>query len=312
MFALSSLLDKRDLQKKPAELGGICEKMFRKGKGIRSRLTALTGSFLKLKPAESLLLSRVVEYIHNSSLLHDDFIDQSLRRRSLKAAWFEFSPAQAVLAGDYLLAKVNIYLAREGNMALIQKTAETVCRLAEGEFLQKELIDTQNKDAKKRDRVSELKTGSLFQWSLQAPFIYKKRSDKKLLQLLTQTGCDLGRLFQRADDLMDFSVRNKDKKACFCDLKQSYFNSFACFLLKNTTGEKAQSLKKARSLRAIYRNFPKLDEKIKAFDRLNTRLINKTENNLKNLRPFLKREETGLISALREWPYFLYWRKKRP
>lgn len=311
MYKLSSLLDAQDLLKKPEELNRLCKKIFDRGKGIRSRLTHLTSSFLQLKPAQSLLLSRVVEYIHNSSLLHDDFIDRSSRRRRLKAAWLEFSPSQAVLAGDYLLAKVIMYLTQEGNMALIQKAAETVCRLTEGEFFQKELIDKQDTSSMKRNRVNALKTGSLFQWSLQAPFICKKRNNKELFKLLEQIGCDLGCLFQRSDDLMDFSVRNRDKKPCFCDLKQAYFNSFACFLLKNEPSKKVKDLKKSRSLCAVYKIFPNFDEKIKAFDKLNMRLIKKTKENLENLRPHLKRNERGLISALQTWPYLMYWRHNK-
>ena len=115
-------------------------------------MASLVGSFLGLHKKEQLFLSRIVEYIHNSSLLHDDFIDHSKVRRSRKTAWLEFSPSQAVLAGDYLLAKVNIYLAREKNLELVQRTAEVICQLAEGEFLQKELIPFQNRDMRKRDR----------------------------------------------------------------------------------------------------------------------------------------------------------------
>ena len=95
-------------------------------------------------------MSRIIEYIHNSSLLHDDFIDRSKIRRSGKTAWLEFSPAQAVLAGDYLLAKVNIYLAERENSKLIQKTAEAICQLAEGEFLQRQLLPFRDKALKKK------------------------------------------------------------------------------------------------------------------------------------------------------------------
>jgi len=150
---LSFLLDQKELQKKPVELKKICEAIFYRGKGIRSQLVSLVGQSLCLNKKEILFLSRIVEYIHNSSLLHDDFIDHSRVRRNRKTAWLEFSPSQAVLAGDYLLAKVNAYLANEKNLILIQKTAGVVCQLAEGEFLQREFFDFQDKDLKKRDKV---------------------------------------------------------------------------------------------------------------------------------------------------------------
>ncbi|MDE0091967.1 MAG: polyprenyl synthetase family protein, partial [Oligoflexia bacterium] len=224
------LLDKKDLQKQPLELKKICEKIFSKGKKLRAQLVSHVGFSIGLNKKENIFLSRIIEYIHNSSLLHDDFIDHSKTRRQNKTAWFEFSPSQAVLAGDYLLAKVNIYLAKEKNPYLITKTAIAISELAKGEFLQRELILSKNTDLKQRDKVSELKTASLFKWCLQAPFIYKNRQGLKLNKILDQTGFYMGLLFQRADDLIDFNIRNKDKKTYLVDIKEKYFNSFSCFL----------------------------------------------------------------------------------
>lgn len=308
---LSYLLDKKDLKKQPYELRRICEIIFYKGKGIRSQLVSLLGSFLHLSEKEILFLSRIIEYIHNSSLLHDDFIDHSRIRRNQKTAWLEFSPSQAVLAGDYLLAKVNIYLAREKNLTLVQKTAEAICQLAEGEFLQRELIPFQNKNLKKRDKISELKTASLFKWCLQAPFIYKKRREPELHQLLDSIGFYLGLLFQRSDDLMDFSVRNQDKKPYLSDIRQKHFNSFACFLLKDSSLRKERMFREVKSIPAVYKLFPDFSEKVKAFDETNSRIIKKTGVILEQLRPFLKKQERPLIAHLQKWVYFFYWRKKK-
>jgi len=305
---LSFLLDQKELQKKPVELKKICEAIFYRGKGIRSQLVSLVGQSLCLNKKEILFLSRIVEYIHNSSLLHDDFIDHSRVRRNRKTAWLEFSPSQAVLAGDYLLAKVNAYLANEKNLILIQKTAGVVCQLAEGEFLQREFFDFQDKDLKKRDKVSELKTASLFKWCLQAPFIYKKRNEPKLYYLLDRIGYYLGILFQRSDDLMDFSVRNKDKKPYLLDIRQGYFNSFACFLIQNSSFQE-EELKKVRSVSAVFKLFPDFKDKVQAFDYINSKIIEIAGRDLKKLKPFLKKREWDLIASLQKWVYFFYWRQ---
>ena len=308
---MSYLLDQKELKKQPVELRKICETIFYKGKGIRSQLVSLVGAFLGLNKKETLLLSRIVEYIHNSSLLHDDFIDHSLVRRNCKTAWLEFSPSQAVLAGDYLLAKVNIYLAHEKNLTLIQKTAGVICQLAEGEFLQRELFDFKDKDLKKRDKVSELKTASLFKWCLQAPFIYKKRDEPQLNRLLDRIGFHLGLLFQRSDDLMDFSVRNQDKKPYLSDIRQGYFNSFACFLLNDASFQQEEKLKQIKSVSVVFKLFSDFEEKVQAFDHINSKIIRKTEKDLKKLEPFLKKKEQDLIASLQKWVYFFYWRQEK-
>ena len=272
----------------------------------------MIGSYIGLKKREQIFLSRLIEYIHNSSLLHDDFIDHTKRRHHNKTAWLEFSPAQAVLAGDYLLSKVNIYLAEEGNLELLKKTAQVICSLTEGEFLQRQFLGFKDKSLKKRDQVSEFKTGSLFKWCLQAPFIYKKEKNKKIHSVLEQLGSYMGLLFQRSDDLIDFNVRNKRLKPCLIDIKESYFNSFSCFLLKQASFEQEERLKKVRSLKAISKIFPNFKERVKEFDELNEKLIQKAEKLLdENLAPFLKKKEKGLIKDLKHAVSFFYWREKQ-
>lgn len=305
---ISYLLDRKSLRNKPLELRRICEKIFYKGKGLRSKLVSILGSFLLIDKREILFLSRIIEYIHNSSLLHDDFIDHSRVRRDRTTAWLEFSPSQAVLAGDYLLAQVNIYLARAKNLNLVQKTAEAICELAEGEFLQRELAPFADKNLKKRDRVSELKTASLFKWCLQAPFICKNRNEPQLYVLLDRIGFFMGVLFQRSDDLMDFSIRNKDKKPYFSDIRQKYFNSFACFLLKDSSTYKESKLKRIRSISSLLKLFPEFESKVQSFDQMNEKIIKKAEKNIEKLQFFLKKDEKKLIQQLKEWVYFLYWR----
>ena len=309
MNNLSHLLDTKDLKRQPLELRKICENLFYKGKGLRSQLVSLVGSHLQLSKKKILILSRIIEYIHNSSLLHDDFIDHSKVRRNHKTAWLEFSPSQAVLTGDYLLAKVNILLVREKNLKLLKATAQAICQLAEGEFLQRELFPFKNKDLKKRDKVSELKTASLFKWCLQAPFLFKKREETKLYHLLDSIGFRMGLLFQRSDDLIDFSVRNKDKKPFLSDLKQQYYNSFSCFLLQKASSQKEKQFQKIKKLSHVYKLFPDFKNKVADFDKINVKIINQTRKDIIKLQPFLKKREQGLIRSLEELPAFLYWRK---
>lgn len=303
----------------------ICENIFYSGKGLRPRLVSLAGSYIGLKKKEQFFLARLIEYIHNSSLLHDDFIDRTERRRHNKTAWLEFSPAQAVLTGDYLLSKVNIYLADQGNLELLKATAQVICNLTEGEFLQRRFLGFKDKSLRKRDRVSRFKTGSLFKWCLQAPFIYKKEKNKKIYSVLEQLSFYLGLLFQRSDDLLDFNVRNKAGKPFLIDIKETYFNSFACFLLKEPSierhnrvrskknisfQEQEEQLKKVKTLSSLYEVFPRFKEQVKEFDRLNEKLIQKAKKLLdQDLAPLLKRKERGLIPELKSLIPVFYWRE---
>ena len=306
---LKDLLDIKDLKKQPLELKKICESIFYNGKGLRPQLVSLVGESIGLTKNSILFLSRLIEYIHNSSLLHDDFIDHTKKRHQNTAAWFKYSPSQAVLAGDYLLAKVNIYLAQEANLNLLQKTAQVICELAEGEFLQRQLLNFKSKKLKQRSSVSDLKTASLFKWCLQAPFIYQNRNSKKLHKALEKLSHHLGLLFQRSDDLIDFNIRNQHKKPYLVDLKEGYFNSFACFLLKGASAQQEKKLIKAQSLSDIHKAFPDFKAQLQAFDALNKGIIKKAEKTLQEIQSLIDKKEYKLIPALKEQLSFFYWRK---
>lgn len=309
---LKDLLDRESLKRQPQELRQICRIIFSRGKSLRAGLVFLIGSRLCLRKKEIFPLCRIVEYIHNSSLLHDDFIDQSLFRRRRQAAWSEFSPAQAVLAGDYLLSQVNLYLAQIGSLPLLKLTAETLISLARGEFIQREGMPFRETRLKKTDEVSEAKTGSLFKWCLRAPFVFQGREEPKLHQILNKAGALFGLLFQRSDDLLDFAVRNPEGKPVLSDLRQSYFNSFACHLLEGGGEAKKTALKSCRSMGAVRRAFPQFQEKLQAFDRQNMKIISKAEKEAGKLKAFLKAGETGLLEDLKRVPSSLYWRKPAP
>ena len=303
------VLDPNHLKDEPQELQKIFKTLFSQGKSLRSKLIHIVGSHLSLSEKPLLLLCRITEYIHNSSLLHDDLLDQSAERRNQPAAWLEFSPEQAVLAGDYLLAQVNIYLAEEGSLSLINLTAKTIKDLVKGEFIQRELIKIQHEDIKKVNIVSDLKTASLFKLCLISPFLLtRKDQDFNLESSLNSIGYKLGLLFQRSDDLLDFSIRNKEKKPTLIDLSQNYLNSFSCFLLfdKNETiKNKFRKIKNLEEIRILIKDF---DEKLKDFDAINEKLIKETEEEIKLLKTILLPKEKELIVDLKKIPEYFYYR----
>ena len=305
----TSLLDIRNLADKPKELSTLCKKLFAGGKSIRSHLIRLICRHLHLKEEEMTVLCRIVEYVHNSSILHDDLIDHSSVRRRQKAAWVEFSPAQAVLAGDYLLAQVNIYLAEKGNLPLLRLTAESIVSLVKGEFLQREVIRKQGDKLKNTNEINNLKTASLFKWSFKAPFLWNNRKEPQLFTLLDEIGYKCGILFQRSDDLLDFSVRNREKKSVLLDLKQNYLNSFSCFLVSGKNRNFKAKFREAKTLTDIYQLVPDFKDQLADFDKLNEKLIKETEREIEKLSPFLKKSEQPLIKELKNIPSLLYWRK---
>lgn len=74
--------------------------------------------------------------IHTASLLHDDVIDLSTTRRGEPSANTTFGNKMAVLAGDFLLGRASVALARLRDPEVIELIATIIANLIEGEFMQ--------------------------------------------------------------------------------------------------------------------------------------------------------------------------------
>ena len=279
--------------------------LFSGGKGVRQQLVYDISTALNLKPKYKTLLCHSVESIHNSSILHDDVIDSSFFRRNKKSAWVKFSKNKAILAGDYLLAHVSFQICQSGNLDLLKLTSETIKKRVKGEWLQQEVLKKET--LKNLDQVHLLKTGSLFEWCLAAPFMCL---DKKGPQnILKQVGSDLGRLFQRADDLMDFSFRNKEGKKEFKDLKEGGLNFFGVYLRDKVLidEKKLRSCRSLKDLKNLVKE-EKLYRVVKSFDAMNQKLINKSIKQIESISQFLSKNQREVVNILKNWTQKLYWR----
>jgi octaprenyl-diphosphate synthase len=301
------IYDPQDFPSYLPKLNRLYDELLTQGKGFRSHLIQKLAVPLQIPSQNVHLLCQTIEFIHNASLLHDDLVDRSPLRRGKPAAWLTHSPEYAVLAGDYLLARVMVNLSRFGNLRLVQYTAEVISDLLEGEWLQDSLVGDFQVSLSDLDRVHNLKTASLFKWCLRAPQYVLGHEDSALHQSLEEAGTLLGQLFQRGDDLLDFDVRNDEGKNPLGDLKSGYLNSFAAF---SCQGKDTRALRNCESLsqfcdflggETIFR------EKVEAFDLINRDLIEVYKFRVARV-PFVSGAEE-LRQILSPLPDLLYWRK---
>lgn len=305
------VFDRGDFPKYLPKLNALYDDLFSSGKGFRSKLIQMIAKHLSLSDRQVKLLAQTIEFIHNASLLHDDLIDRSPLRRSKTAAWLKYSPEYAVLAGDYLLARVMVNLSRNGNLRLIQYTAEIISDLLEGEWIQDSLIHDWGVQLNQLDQVHDLKTASLFKWCLRAPFIAQDNNDETLHQLLEEMGSLLGLLFQRGDDLLDFDIRNDEGKAILGDLKAGYLNSFAAFMSRDFSEEKKERLKSCETMEQVWALVGKegFEKFVQKFDEMNQQAIDLYLHHAKELERLLKPGQRGLVSELNALPTLLYFRR---
>lgn len=294
------------------KLNALYDDLFAGGKGFRSKLIHFFAENLSINPEVEKLLGQTIEFIHNASLLHDDLIDRSALRRGKTTAWLKYTPEYAVLAGDYLLARVMVNLSSHGNIRLVQYTAEVISDLLEGEWIQDSLVKDFNITLEQLDRVHNLKTASLFKWCLRAPFIALNRNDQLLHDTLEEMGTLLGMLFQRSDDLLDFDIRNDEGKALLGDLKSGYLNSFAVFLAPNLDAKTKEAFIRSETLGQLKTTIGEeyFNKKADEFDQLNVKLIARYDSLLTVFQSLLEEKEKNLVPKLAKLPELLYWRRK--
>ena len=174
------------------------------GKRLRPMLLLLAAGALGHRGADAHQLAAVVEFIHTSTLLHDDVVDESDLRRGRKTANAVWGNAASVLVGDFLYSRSFQLMVELGRMDVQQILADTTNTIAEGEVLQ--LLHVRNPDTDEAAylRVIERKTAILFAAATRLGALLAG-ADAATQQALHDYGLHLGYAFQIADDVLDYA-----------------------------------------------------------------------------------------------------------
>lgn len=192
-----------------------------KGKAIRSTVCNKICNMLNINESASRLMEDTVEMIHNATLIHDDVIDNSLVRRGSKTLNASYSNKKTVLIGDYILAKAIYDLSSLNKPILVRSISQALKSLVDGEIFQMEHKNPFFISEEDYIVLAKNKTGSLFSWSLSAPFEYIS-DNQDLVHVIKDLGFKLGVLFQMKDDLLDFIDIGKTKNIDFRNKNVNY------------------------------------------------------------------------------------------
>ncbi|KAF3908044.1 Dimethylallyltranstransferase [Orbilia brochopaga] len=177
-------------------------------------------------------LAEITEMIHAASLLHDDVIDNAEARRGSPSGNLAFGNKMAILAGDFLLGRASVALARLRDAEVVELLATVIANLVEGEFMQLHNGATSpSGDARGPPpryspaafehyiQKTYLKTASLISKSCRAAAILGG-STREVADAAYLYGKNLGLSFQLVDDLLDYTVASSDLgKPAQADLK---------------------------------------------------------------------------------------------
>ncbi|HET6782511.1 MAG TPA: polyprenyl synthetase family protein [Pseudoxanthomonas sp.] len=179
------------------------------GKRLRPMLVVLAGRACGGMSPDHHQLAAIIEFIHTSTLLHDDVVDESDLRRGRSTANALWGNAPSVLVGDFLYSRSFQLMVELDRMEVMRILADTTNRIAEGEVLQLLHVHNPDTDEAAYLRVIERKTAVLFAAGTQLGAL-ASGADAVVQQKLYDYGMNLGYAFQIADDVLDYTADAAD------------------------------------------------------------------------------------------------------
>lgn len=172
------------------------------GKRIRPLLTLASAHLVGYAGQGDVLLATAIEYIHTATLLHDDVIDESDKRRGRPTANRLWDNTSCVLVGDYLFSRAFQLMVETGDLRVLDILSAASCTISEGEVLQLTAARDITTSEEIYRQVVRGKTAALFSAATEAAAVLAN-CDTATRQALFDYGDALGISFQIVDDLLD-------------------------------------------------------------------------------------------------------------
>ena len=173
------------------------------GKRLRPLLTLAAARLCGYAGEHHLRLAATVEFIHTATLLHDDVVDESARRRGRPTANLLWDNKSSVLVGDYLFARAFQLMVETGELRVLDILANASAVIAEGEVLQLTAASNLATGEATYRQVVRGKTAALFAAATEVGGVVAGAPEPQVRALATY-GDALGIAFQIADDLLDY------------------------------------------------------------------------------------------------------------
>ncbi len=178
------------------------------GKRIRPILTLASTALFGYRGTRQHKLSACVEFIHTATLLHDDVVDDSTRRRGRASANALFGNEAAVLVGDFLFSRSFQLMVEDGSLDILRILSTASAVIAEGEVLQLSTANDIETTWEQYLRVIRSKTAELFASACEVGAVVAGGSPSEC-QAMRDYGMNLGIAFQISDDVLDYSSSEK-------------------------------------------------------------------------------------------------------
>ena len=207
---VSELIKERMQSKHAPLIGEISSHLIGSGgKRLRPLLTLAAAKICGYQGELNIHLAATVEFIHTATLLHDDVVDESEKRRGISSVNILWNNSSSVLVGDYLFARSFQLMTETGRLDVLETLSNASANIAEGEVLQLSASEDITTDEEVYYKIIRGKTAALFSASTEVGAMLAN-ADKDTIKALASYGDALGVCFQIVDDILDF-VGDGDK-----------------------------------------------------------------------------------------------------
>ena len=175
------------------------------GKRLRPMIVLLAARAFGYEGEQHVRAAAIIEFIHTATLLHDDVVDSSSRRRGQDSANTVFGNQASVLVGDFLYSRAFQMMVDIDSMRVMQILADATNTIAAGEVMQ--LMNVHDPDTTEESyrQVIYRKTARLFEAGAQIAAVLAGRNSSEE-QAMIRYGQELGTAFQLIDDALDFDA----------------------------------------------------------------------------------------------------------
>ncbi len=179
------------------------------GKRMRPLVVLLAARAFGYTGDKHIELAAVVEFIHTATLLHDDVVDASDKRRNQDTANALWGNSASVLSGDFLYSRSFEMMVDVGIMRVLDILSHASNQIAEGEVLQ--LLNCNNPETTEAEymKVIYRKTATLFEAGAKIGAVLVDGTPEQEAAMAAY-GRHLGTAFQLIDDVMDYSSSSEE------------------------------------------------------------------------------------------------------
>ena len=176
------------------------------GKRLRPLIVLLAARACGFQGADSnpIRLATVIEFLHTATLLHDDVVDKSARRRGHATANVLWGNAPSVLVGDFLYSRGFQLMVEIDSMDVMAIVSHATNLIAEGEVMQLANIGKVDMTEGEYREVARRKTAMLFQAAAHTGAVLGTE-DTDAIDALRRYGLRFGMAYQLVDDWLDYA-----------------------------------------------------------------------------------------------------------